>query len=190
MFAVGFVAGQAVFCLLAFTLGTFSSPDRTKNHPTAIALVAIAFGGALLATAVYVRFRGMESARSGGPNPRTEVLRSRLSNLHPPTALATGAVLGIGGPKRVGITIVATATIAEAGLGSARSFALAAVYVVVATLLVWVPVLLYLVWGPRAARWLTDGQHWVGLHKEPLTFYPSAVLGLVLVVDGVVTLLG
>ena len=33
-------------------------------------------------------------------------------------------------------------------------------------------------------------QHWIVRHREPLTFYPSAVLGLVLVIDGVVQLVG
>ena len=35
-----------------------------------------------------------------------------------------------------------------------------------------------------------SAQHWIVRHKEPLTFYPSAVLGLVLVIDGVVQLVG
>jgi hypothetical protein len=144
----------------------------------------------LLATAVYVRRRRAEPSRLHRPNPRTEGIRSRLSNLRPTTALATGAVLGIGGPKRLGVMLLATTTIAAAGLGTAREFGLAVLYVVVATVLVWAPVLLYVVFGPRAARWLTDAQHWIGQHMEPLTFYPSAVLGVVLLVDGIVQLAG
>ena len=60
-------------------------------------------------------------------------------------------------------------------------------YVAVATVLVWVPVLLYIAFGARATDCLARGQRWIGQNKEPLTFYPSAVLGTFLVVDGIVT---
>ena len=104
------------------------------------------------------------------------------------TALGTGAALGIGGPKRISVTLVVTAAIAAAGLGSAGALGLAVLYVAVATILVWVPVLLYIVLGRRATEWLANGQRWGRQHKELLTFYPSAVLGTVLVIDGIVQL--
>lgn len=62
------------------------------------------------------------------------------------------------------------------------------VYVAVATVLVWVPVLLSVVFGSRAATWMTSGQHWVSVRKDTLTFWPTAALGVVLVLDGVVQL--
>jgi hypothetical protein len=169
-----------------FAIGAASSPDR-DNHPGVVDSIEIAFGIALLLTAAYVRSHRRDLA-ARGPSPRTEAIRSRLANLRPSTALGTGAALGIGGPKRIGVTIVVSAAIAAAGLGSAEALGLAVLYVAVATILVWVPVLLYIALGPRATEWLANGQRWIGQHKEPLTFYPSAVLGTVLVVDGVVHL--
>ena len=115
--------------------------------------IEIVFGIALLLTAVYVRRHRSEIA-SRGPSPRTAAIRTRLANLRPLTALGTGAVLGIGGPKRIGVTIVVSAAIAAAGLESAEALALAVLYVAVATVLVWVPVLLYLAFGSRATEWL------------------------------------
>ena len=72
------------------------------------------------------------------------------------------------------------------GLESAEAAGLAVLYVGVATILVWVPVLLYIAFGSRATDWLEKGQGRIGRHKASLTFYPSAVLGTVLVLDGVV----
>ena len=184
--AVGFVAGQAAFFLLVLAIGTASSPNR-ENHPAVVDSIEITFGIALLVTAVYVhRHRSDLAAR--GPTPRTAAIRSGLANLRPLTALGTGAVLGFGGPKRIGVTILASAAIAAAGLESAEALGLAVLYIAVATIFVWVPVLLYIAWGQRATEWLADGQHWIGQHKVPLTFYPSAVLGTVLVLDGIVHL--
>jgi Sap, sulfolipid-1-addressing protein len=184
--AIGFVAGQAAFFLLVFAIGTRSSPDG-KNHPAVVDSIEIAFGIALLLTAVYVR-RHRSDLAARGPNPRTAAIRSRLANLRPLTALGTGAALGIGGPKRIGVTIVVSAAIAAAGLESAEALGLAVLYVAVATILVWVPILLYVAFGARATEWLENAQRWIGQHKATLTFYLSAVLGTVLVVDGIVHL--
>ena len=88
------------------------------------------------------------------------------------------------------ITIAVTAMITESGVGDADVVGLALLYVGVSTVLVWAAALFYILWGQRATDWLTGAQHWIVRHKEPLTFYPSAVLGLVLVIDGVVQLVG
>ena len=189
-FAIGFVTGAAVFCLLAFSLGMLTFANH-QNHPTLIAVLLLAFGAALLVTAVHVRRGRTEPARARSPNPRSEAVRSRLANLRPLSALGAGAVLGVGGPKRLSITIVATATITAAGVGDAAELGLALLYVAVSTVLVWFPVLLYTSCGVRERQnGLPTAQHWIGQHKEPFTFYPSAVLGLALLIDGVFQLVG
>jgi Sap, sulfolipid-1-addressing protein len=187
-FAIGFIAGQLVFFLIAFSLGALSVPGG--NHPTLIAGFTIAFGAALLVTAVHVRRHRNEPVKVRGPSPRMDALRARLGRLKPLSALGVGTALGIGGPKRITITIVASASIASAGLSHSSAVGLAILYVAVATSLVWVPVLLYVMWGPRAAGWLASAQGWIATHKTPLTFYPSAVLGLGLVIGGVIQLVG
>jgi hypothetical protein len=181
---IGFVTGQAALFILLFAIGTASSPDG-ENHPAVVDSIEIAFGIALLLTAVYVR-RHRSDLATRLPSPRSEAIRSRLASLRPLTALGTGALLGIGGPKRIGVTVVVSAAIAAAGLERATAAGLAVLYIAVATILVWVPVLLYIALGPRATEWLANAQRWIGQHKVPLTFYPSAVLGAVLVLDGLV----
>jgi len=187
--AVGFVTGQAAFFVLALVLGTAASPDG-QSHPSVIASLEIAFGAALLLTAAYVHRHRGDAPTVRPPNPRTEAIHSRLTNLRPVTALWTGAALGIGGPKRAGITLVVCAAIATSGASGAGAVGLAVLYVAVATILVWLPVLLFILLGTRATDWLARAQHWIGLHKAPLTFYPSAGLGAFLAVDGIVSLVG
>jgi hypothetical protein len=186
-FAIGFVAGQAVFCFLALAIGSLSFPDREQHHATFQSILVIVVGVGLLVAASYLR-RRERNPRPRVPNPRTEAFRTRLSTLRPSTALATGGVLGIGGPKRLGITLVVTATISSANLKGAPEVALAVLYVAVATMLVWVPVGLYVVFGRRATDWIAGAQAWISAHRDALTFYPSAVLGVVLIIDGLVQL--
>ncbi len=186
-FAVGFVTGQAVVFLLALTIGGWSPLADTEHHTEVQAILAIAFGVALLGAATYIRRRRGEPLASVTPT-RTGAVRDRLTRLRPATAVGTGLALGVGGPKRLGITLIATATIAAGDVSDLQAAVLGTIYVLSATVLVWVPVALYLVFGDRSATWLTDRQTWIAAHKEPLTFYPSVVLGIVLVADGVIQL--
>ena len=94
-----------------------------------------------------------------------------------------GAALGIGGPKRLGITILVAATVSASGWSDELRVTVAVAYVVVATVLVWVPVLLALVFGHRTAEWMENVQAWLVAHREPLTFYPLTVLGILVIVD-------
>ncbi len=189
-FAIGFVAGQSAFCALAVVVGSLSLPHRDRGHPTFQGVLEILLGVALFVAATYLRIRERRPHPPRPPNARAESFRHRLSTLRPMTALGTGAVLGVGGPKRLGITLVVVASIAAAGVSTAGEVALTSLYVIVATALVWVPVSLYVVFGHRASDWLTNAQHWISAHKDPLTFYPSVVLGVVLIGDGLLSILG
>ena len=95
-------------------------------------------------------------------------------------------LLGIGGPKRLGITIICAGTITAAALSRSEDLALGTLYVLLGTALVWVPVALYVVFGNRATDWMNQAQAWAQAHQEPLTFYPMVVVGIALVGDAVI----
>jgi Sap, sulfolipid-1-addressing protein len=191
-FAIGFFAAQAIVLLLAFAIGDASFSEPKDNHETITSLVALALGVALLAAAAAVRSRSRRPRVPREPRAagaRTKAMVTRLSRLKPAAALGTGIALGIGGPKRLGLTFIVAATISGAALGSAEEVSLVAVYVLVASVLVWAPVALYVFFGTRATDWIAHAQAWVSEHQEPLTFYPSLVVGLGLTVDALFRLL-
>jgi hypothetical protein len=81
-----------------------------------------------------------------------------------------------------------TATIAGGDLGPVAGFSLTATFVVIATILVTVPVVLAIVFGEQGQRWMLDVEHWLSAHKRPLTFSPMTILGVVVVADAVLGL--
>jgi hypothetical protein len=105
------------------------------------------------------------------------------------TALPAGLVLGIGGPKRLTLTIVAAGSISAAGVADDAQLGLAVLYVVVAGLLVWVPVLAYVLAGRRADALLDGAQVWLAAKQRTVAIWSLLVVGVVLVVDGSVRLL-
>jgi hypothetical protein len=190
VFAVSFVVAQTVVLLIVFAIGDASLGERESAHETLASLFVLAFGLALLAAAAHVyRRRGMPHEPRGTGESRTKAILDRLEHLTPRAAAGTGVLLGIGGPKRLGITIICAGTITAASLARSEDVALGVMYVLLGTALVWVPVALYVVFGERATAWMNQAQAWAQAHQDPLTFYPMVVVGIALVGDAVISLL-
>jgi threonine/homoserine/homoserine lactone efflux protein len=184
-FAVGVVLGQAVVCALAYALGSATMPVGQHAHETARAVFELILGGALLVVGAFVWFRAPHPPAK--PDSRTKVVLDRLAHLSLPAVFGAGATLALG-PKRLGLTLLVTATIASADVGTVEAFSLSIMYIVIATALVTVPVVLAIVFGERAERWMLGVEHWLSAHKRPLTFYPVTILGLLVIVDALFAL--
>lgn len=185
-FAIGFLLAQSIAFAVAFALGTAATTGR-QGHPTAEAVLELAFGLGLLVIAWPERRR--EGTAPGGAPARTRALLERLRRLRPGTAFAVGSLLGVGGVKRLTITLVAGATVGIAGLSPIEDVLLGAVYVVVAAVLVWLPVSVYLVAGERADAWMTSAETWIMSNERRLTFVSTLVFGFLLTSDALVRLL-
>lgn len=112
----------------------------------------------------------------------------RLRRLHVLTSLAAGVLLGIGGPKRLVLTVLAAASITSAGVGSSTEAALVLWYGLFATVLVWAPVLAFVIVGDRAVAELDAAQAWVQRHQRPVVIYSLVLISVVLIAEGIVTL--
>jgi hypothetical protein len=121
------------------------------------------------------------------PDSRAKAVLTRLEHLNLPAVFGAGLVLTLG-PKRLGLTVLVTATIAGGDLGPIAVTSLTAMYVVVATVLVTVPVVLAIVFGDRGERWMLEVEHWLSAHKRALTVSPVTILGVLVVVDALFAL--
>jgi Sap-like sulfolipid-1-addressing protein len=187
-FGIGVVVGQAVAFGLAFALGVATVPGHDSERETLRAALELACGVAFLVVAARVRYRP-RPAHPSRASERSKAVLARLTHLNVPQLLLAGLALGVGGPKRLGITVLVAATISASSWSGEVKVTFALVYVVIATVLVWVPVLLSLLLGRRTAGYLQDVESWLAAHRQALTFYPLTVLGILVVVDAVVALL-
>jgi hypothetical protein len=191
-FAIGFLVTQLLLCLLALALGTGSIPTSGTSHRIAEAVIEIVLGVALLTAAQRVRHPEARAPRTRGPavarlRARQAEVLDKLGGLRPGAVLGTGALLGIG-PKRILVTMLAAAAIATANGSRTVEGSLLIVYVLLATAWVWVPVVLAVFWGARAAEWTEVVQQWWAEHRATATFVPLVALGAYLVVAGVIAL--
>ena len=182
-FAVAFLLGQSLAFFVALVVGAALTE---RSHQTVTGAIELATGVLLLVIAV--RERPPHELREARSEPRTEVLFARLRRVTPGNAFALGLPLGIG-VKRLFITILAAATVALDRLGSGEETGLGVLYVAVASLTVWVPVVVYLLLGPRSDDLMAGARRWIAEHELMLTFVLSLVVGSLFLLDGALRLL-
>jgi len=185
-FGLGVVAGQLLACAALVFVGSVTIPHRTKTDPTFQAVLALGLGVALLVLAVVVHRRPQAVRPASGG--RSQAALDRLQRVHVLTASGLGLLLGIGGPKRLVLTALASASIAAAGSTGSDEAALVVWYCLFATVLVWVPVLAYLLLGDLVVGWLDEALAWLARQRRPVTVYALVLVGLVLVVNGALLL--
>jgi hypothetical protein len=183
-FLTGFVVGTLLACGLGLGLGQ-AVVDRLDSHDTLKAAVTLVFGIVLL----VIGFR----ARHAPPSPEARSTRATaifagLRTVGPAASASMAGLLGFGGPKRLLLTFLAMATVTEAGLREIVDVTLVAIYVVVSTLLVSVPVCIVIVAGHRADVILVRAQTWLSEHAGALRVWLSLGIGGVLVIDGLLRL--
>lgn len=186
-FGIGVVTGQLVACSVLVVIGAAAVPHRETKHPGVQGLLEVGLGVVLLGFAARLKRRPQSTTKqsTGG---RSEAVLERLRRLHVLTSLAAGVLLGIGGPKRLVLTVLASASITSAGVGSSTEAALVLWYGLLATVLVWVPVLAFVIVGDRAVAVLDAAQAWVQRHQRPVVFYSLVIISVVLIAEGIVTL--
>ncbi len=175
VFMAGFVLAQSIVLIVVYILGSTANdtPRDTVN-----AYVELAVGAALIVISLIRP--NLPHRQAPRTSPRTEAVLERLRGVTPGLALGFGSLLGVGA-KRLAITIVAAGTLALSAQSGAQTVWLAVLYVVVATFIVWFPVVYSAILGRRAedlvarTRKKTEGR---GGHY---LFIAGLVLGVVLV---------
>jgi MFS family permease len=146
IFMVGFVLSQSVTLVAVYLLGWFAN-DRAR--PTINAWVELAAGVAVLVLSLTRPELRKPRVRRSSSSPRTKALLERLRRVTPGVSLGIGALLGVG-PKRLVLTIIAAGTLALSASSGMRTLRLGGVYVAVATIIVWLPVVYSAILGRRA----------------------------------------
>ena len=94
-------------------------------------------------------------------------------------------LLGFGGPKRLLLTLLAMGAVTSAHVGRVAGLTLGLVYIVIATVLVWLPVGIVIIGGERAAVTLERGESWLTQHARVLRIWIALGFGGALVLDAI-----
>jgi hypothetical protein len=185
-FGIAFVVAQALTCSLFVIIGV-AAAGSSRSRPGVHAGMELIVGAALIWLALRVRRK--PPVPKEGLGPRTQAIHERLGRLRLLTTLLAGLLLGTGGPKRLVLTALAATTISTAGLGPSGKTALVVLYVGIASVLVWGPVILFVLLGNRAVARMKAVQNEIARRQPQVTVYVLLVLAAALATDAISVLL-
>jgi threonine/homoserine/homoserine lactone efflux protein len=170
-FAVGWVLGLVVVSVLVLLLA--GGADTSDDTSTVVDLIKLVFGLLLLTVAVK-QWQGRPKKGEEPPMPKW---MAAIDGFTAGRSLGLGVLLSGVNPKNLALTVAAAATIAQAGLSGGESAVAVAVFVVIGSLTVAGPVLLYLALGERAAKTLGEIKEFMSDHNAVIMAVLCLVLG-------------
>jgi hypothetical protein len=182
-FGIGFFLGQALTCSAFVIIGVAASGASKSNHPGLHAVLDVLLALAALVLAAGIRKRPPKPRERS--SERTRAALDRLGRVRLFTAMLAGLLLGIGGPKRLVLTALAATVISTTGVSDASEAALVVWYVAIATVLVWVPVVSFVVFGDRMIGVMKRAQEGAARRQPTVTVYALVALAVMLVVDAI-----
>jgi Kef-type K+ transport system membrane component KefB len=182
VFVLGWLLGLVVVGAIVLAVvgpsGAGSSGQRTRW----VSWVLIVLGALLLVDAVR-RFRGR--TRGGEEEAPLPAWMGALDRLKPAVVLGGGVVAGGVRPKSLLLAVGGAATIARTGITGGQQAIAYAVFAVVATIGVAVPVVIYLAMGERSAELLGRLKGWMRRNNAVIVAVVLLVIGVTLIGDGI-----
>jgi len=180
LFTLGWVVGVAVVGTVIYLLadaGDVSSGGSGSDTSYWLKLVV----GVLLVPLAFRHWRKRPAAGEEVAPPKW------LSSIDTLTPIKTGG-LAVGlaalNPKNLALTLAAGTSLAQAGVSGGEATVGLVVFVLIASLGIIVPVVLYFVGGERAAGILDGWKTWLSIHNTAMTATVLLVIGAVLFSQG------
>lgn len=184
-------SGVAYFCGLLVGVGLvlgvltwFASPEGAAgglDSSPAKAIVELLVGIGLLVAAV----RRWSKRPPPGVVPDPPRWMEGISKFTPARSGGLGLLVGMGNPKSIAAALVAAVTLAASDASGTQTITIVAAYSALAAAGVLVPVVAVLVQGERVEPRLRRWKVWLGHNDAVVLAVILAVLGVLLVVDGI-----
>lgn len=174
---LGVLTSVVVFTLLA---GALPESSASGSRPV-VGILQLLLGAALLAMAV----RQWRSRPHPGDEQSLPAWMTKIDTMRPGAALGTAALLAAVNPKNLFLAIAAGSTLGTSGLGAGAVAICIGIFVAIASLMIAVPVIGYLVVPDRAAPLLDSIRTWLASNNAAIMTVLLLILGTKLVGNGI-----
>ena len=174
LFVLAWLGGVALLSVLVLLLAGGHDYARGSEPSLIASLVKVAFGLLLL----FVAYRSWKSRPRPGEQPEPPQWMQALDQFSPAKALRLGALLATLNAKNLPITVTAATTFAQAGLTGTQTVIAVAVFAIIATVGVGVPLSVALAGGEKAQAILDGWKTWLSDNNAVIMFVLFLFLGL------------
>lgn len=180
VFLIGWVVGVAA--VLAVVTALLGPANGSPDDPSTVASVLKIVLGAL---AVLLGVRQWQGRPHAGEAAALPAWMKAIDTMTAVRAGGLGLLLSAANPKNLTLCIAGGATIGGAGLDVGQAVIAGAVFVVVASISIAVPVIGYLVAADRMRGPLNEMREWLTVHNAAVMSVLLLVIGVALIGKGV-----
>jgi threonine/homoserine/homoserine lactone efflux protein len=181
VFVLGWMLGLAVVGALALSAASGANASDDGGPATWVSVLKLVLGLAALLLGVK-QFRGRSHSNT---EPDTPKWMQALHTFTPIKAAGTGAALSALNPKNLLLAVAGAATIAQTGIDAGEQAIAYAVFVVVATIGVALPVGVALAMGERSRDVLDHLRVWLSANNAVIMAVLFVVIGTKLIGDAI-----
>jgi hypothetical protein len=185
-FIAGWLFGLAVIGVIVLGLAGPTDASEGGQPATWVSILQLALGVLLLLVAVR-QWRGRPAVGEEGATPKW---MGAIDRLTPGKALGAGALLSGANPKNLLLAVGAGAAIAQTGIAAGQQAIAYAVFAIIGTLGIGVPVILFFVLGDRSGPVLDRLKSWMTQHNAAIMAVLCLVIGAKLIGDALRGLAG
>ncbi len=176
LFAAGWILGLVVVSVVVL-LAASGAHNPNSGSSTAVNTITLVIGLLLL----FMAFKQWQSRPEPGTEPPVPKWTQAIDRFGRGRSFVLGAGLSGANPKNLALTVAAAASIAQAGLSAGGATVAIFVFVVIGSVTVAGPVVLYLAAGERAAAPLAKIKQFMAEHNAVIMMVVLLVLGAKLI---------
>ncbi len=180
-FVAGWVLGLVVVGGLVLVIANTADVAGSSGPSTAASVIKLTLGVLLLLLAVR-QWRSRPGPGEQAPAPKW---MAALDSFTPVKSLGLGAAMSGVNPKNFVLTAAAAMSIAQTGLPGGQQAVVLAVFVVLGTVTVAAPLVVYLALGRKAESILNGWREWLAANNAAIMLVVFVVFGFVLIGQGV-----
>jgi hypothetical protein len=184
-FLIGWLVGLGVVGTIVLLAADPAGASTDEGPADWVGWLILALG----ALAVLLGVKQWRGRPRGDEEPPMPKWMAAIDGFSTGRSLAIGFVLAALNPKNLTLTLAASAAIAAAGLSGSDSFVVLAVFVVIGTLGLAIPMGIAVFGGDNASETLSELHHWLAIHNAAIMSVLFVVIGAKLVGNGLQTIL-
>lgn len=185
LFALSFALGIAAVGAIMLAIGD-PSGTSTSHHPaTWVGGLKLALGVLLVLFGARLWWRPKDPGQVQLPK-----WMAAIDRFTPLKIIGLGLVFSAANVKNAAITIAAGASISSAGISVPQQIATLAIFVIIGSVGLLVPLAVYLIMGERAKEVLGSWRDWAAQHHVAVMAVLFFLIGLKLIGDGISILAG
>ncbi len=178
-FMLGWIIALAVLGSIVLALAN-AGRISTGGTPSTLAYIIKLLLGLLF---LFLAYRNFQKRPQPGEEAQMPPWMATIESFSSGKSFGFAALLAGLNPKNLGLTLAAALTIAQAGVPGSQSWIALAVFVILASLTVAVPVLYFLVAGAAAEKVLTSMKVWLAANNVTVMIVLFLILGVKLIGD-------